>query len=298
MDNTIAGVTERESYWKTTMGLESSYGKSKDTDMDGVSDRKDKCPNTPTGVAVDEDGCPLDSDGDGVPDYLDDCPTVPGLTSLKGCPDADGDGVADKDDKCPDTPKGVKVDIDGCPLDSDKDGVHDGIDKCPDTPAGVVVDKDGCPIDTDGDGTPDYLDDCPTIAGPIENQGCPVKELTAEEIEAEKMKVESVYFDFDKSNVKEIEKSKVDKLVTLLKENSNYYVNLTGHADSVGTDAYNLNLSKNRNSSVVRAITAAGINRNRILSTKPLGESSPAATNDTEEGRALNRRVEFEIIKK
>jgi outer membrane protein OmpA-like peptidoglycan-associated protein len=66
----------------------------------------------------------------------------------------------------------------------------------------------------------------------------------------------------------------------------------------VGSDDYNLNLSKNRNASVVRAITAAGIKKNRILSTKPLGESNPVATNDTEEGRALNRRVEFEVIKK
>jgi outer membrane protein OmpA-like peptidoglycan-associated protein len=292
------GREVNDKFLKGTLGLEFGFGKTKDSDMDGVSDKKDKCPNTPAGVAVDEDGCPLDSDGDGVPDYLDDCPTVPGLTSLKGCPDADGDGVADKDDKCPDTPKGVKVDKDGCPLDTDKDGVHDGIDKCPGTPAGVVVDKDGCPVDTDGDGTPDYLDDCPTVAGPKENKGCPVKELTAEEIEALKMKVEPVYFDFDKSAVKAIEKSKIDKLVTLLKENSNYSVNITGHADNVGSDNYNLNLSKNRNASVVRAITAAGIRKNRILSTKPLGESSPAATNDTEEGRALNRRVEFEVIKK
>jgi outer membrane protein OmpA-like peptidoglycan-associated protein len=292
------GREVNDKFLKGTVGLEFDFGKTKDSDMDGVSDKKDKCPNTPAGVAVDEDGCPLDSDGDGVPDYLDDCPTVPGLTSLKGCPDADGDGVADKDDKCPDTPKGVKVDAFGCPLDTDKDGVHDGIDKCPGTPAGVVVDKDGCPIDTDGDGTPDYLDDCPTVAGPKENKGCPVKELTAEEIEVQKMKVEPVYFDFDKANVKAIEKSKIDKLVTLLKENSNYSVNITGHADNVGTENYNINLSKNRNASVVRAITAAGIKKNRILSTKPLGESSPAATNDTEEGRALNRRVEFEVIKK
>ena len=72
--------------------------------------KKTKCPNTPAGVAVDANGCPIDTDGDGVADYMDDCPTVAGLTSLKGCPDADGDGVADKDDKCPDTPKGVKVD--------------------------------------------------------------------------------------------------------------------------------------------------------------------------------------------
>jgi len=59
-----------------------------DTDGDGVIDSLDKCPNTPIGVEVDANGCPIDSDGDGVPDYKD---------------------------KCPDTPKGVKVDENGCP---------------------------------------------------------------------------------------------------------------------------------------------------------------------------------------
>jgi OOP family OmpA-OmpF porin len=90
----------------------------RDSDNDGIPDNLDKCPGTPAGVKVDNDGCPIDSDRDGVPDYLD---------------------------KCPDTPAGVQVDRDGCPLDSDGDGVPDYLDKCPDTPRGVTVDKDGCP---------------------------------------------------------------------------------------------------------------------------------------------------------
>jgi OOP family OmpA-OmpF porin len=88
-----------------------------DSDGDGVPDCKDKCPDTPKGVAVDSKGCPLDSDGDGVPDYLD---------------------------KCPKTPKGVAVDSKGCPLDSDGDGVPDYLDKCPGTLKGVPVNVDGC----------------------------------------------------------------------------------------------------------------------------------------------------------
>ena len=64
----------------------------KDSDGDGVPDSRDRCPNTPKGVQVDEHGCPLDSDGDGVPDYLD---------------------------KCPGTPKGAKVDKDGCEIMAD-----------------------------------------------------------------------------------------------------------------------------------------------------------------------------------
>lgn len=59
--------------------------------------------------------------------------------------DSDKDGVPDKLDKCPDTPKGAKVDKDGCPRDGDGDGVPDYLDKCPSTPKGVKVDKNGCP---------------------------------------------------------------------------------------------------------------------------------------------------------
>jgi outer membrane protein OmpA-like peptidoglycan-associated protein len=292
---TYDGITERENLWKATLGLEFAIGKTKDSDMDGVSDKKDKCPDTPAGVVVDEKGCPLDGDGDGVADYIDDCPTVAGLTSLKGCPDADGDGVADKNDKCPDTPKGVKVDASGCPLDQDKDGITDALDKCPDTPAGIDVDKNGCPVDTDGDGVADYLDGCPTVAGPQENKGCPIIEKTAEI--APEMLIDPVYFDYDNSNILPVEKAKIEKLVNLLKANKDYNVDLTGNADSKGDEEYNMKLSERRINSVVKAITNSGVKADRISKQKPLGETKPAATNDTEEGRALNRRVTFEVIK-
>ena len=111
------------------------------------------------------------------------------------------------------------------------------------------------------------------------------------------MKVEPVYFDSNKANYIADEKVKIEKLVTLLKENSNYNVAITGHADSRGNDNYNMNLSKSRVSSVVKTITAGKIKKNRIVSQKGLGETTPAATNETPEGCALNRRVEFEVIK-
>lgn len=90
-----------------------------DTDKDGVLDKLDRCPETPSGVAVDRDGCPLDSDNDGISDSLD---------------------------KCHGTPAGAAVDNDGCPLDSDNDGVADYLDKCQGTPAGMAVGSDGCPL--------------------------------------------------------------------------------------------------------------------------------------------------------
>jgi hypothetical protein len=71
-------VTTTDDLFKLTGIVEFAFGKAKDEDGDGVPDKKDKCPGTPPGVAVDENGCPLDRDGDGVPDYKDDCPDQPG----------------------------------------------------------------------------------------------------------------------------------------------------------------------------------------------------------------------------
>jgi OmpA-OmpF porin, OOP family len=296
----VKGLTEN--LWKLTLGLEYDFGKVNDADKDGVSDTKDKCPDTPLGVAVDANGCPVDSDGDGVADYIDDCPTIAGLTSLKGCPDKDKDGIADKDDACPDI-AGI-ASMKGCP-DADGDGIADKDDKCPNTPKGWKVDASGCPLDQDKDGVADAEDNCPTVAGPKENKGCPIEEKTekeikekaAKEITTQKMNVEPVYFDYDKSTYITVDKPKIDHLVTLLKENKDYNVKITGYADSKGSEEYNLNLSKKRISSVVNTITTGGIKKTRISLQEPMGETNPAATNNTDEGRALNRRVEFELIK-
>jgi outer membrane protein OmpA-like peptidoglycan-associated protein len=302
MENSTGGSGPYDNFWKNTAGFELNFGKSKDSDMDGVSDKKDKCPDTPAGVAVDADGCPLDTDGDGVADYKDDCPTVAGLTSLKGCPDADGDGVADSKDKCPNTPKGSKVGADGCPIDQDKDGVADASDKCPNTPAGVAVDKDGCPIDTDRDGTPDYMDDCPTVAGPKDNKGCPIDELnqrtiTPDQIELQDIKVASIHFVSGKSYLTEYSQGILVKLIKLLNENKDYNVNIFGYTDSQGSDESNLKLSEERIASTTKYLESKGISANRIIKQNAFGEAKPVASNATPEGRLLNRRVEFEIFK-
>lgn len=117
-----------------------------DGDGDGVPDYQDKCP-AQAGLAKFQ-GCP-DTDGDGVPDIQDKCPNTPAGVAVdaNGCPiDADGDGVPDYKDKCLNTPAGAKVDANGCPLDADGDGVPDYMDKCPNTAAGTQVDHNGCPV--------------------------------------------------------------------------------------------------------------------------------------------------------
>lgn len=166
-----------DTYGEHVISLVFNFGKARDTDRDGISDKYDKCPDTPFNVKVDENGCPVDSDGDGVADYLDKCPNTPTgvIVDASGCPlDTDGDGIADYMDKCPNTPKGINVDVNGCPFDTDGDGVADYMDKCPNTPAGVQVDSKGCALDSDGDGVVDALDKCPNsrIGAIVDANGC------------------------------------------------------------------------------------------------------------------------------
>ncbi|MBT9391744.1 OmpA family protein [Hymenobacter sp. NST-14] len=270
-----------------TVGLNIALGKAKDTDGDGVPDRKDKCPDTPSGVAVDENGCPLDGDKDGVPDYQDQCPTEAGTAAMQGCPDRDNDGVADKDDDCPDE-AGLPA-LRGCP-DADGDGVADKNDKCPDTPAGTQVDGNGCPLvtDADGDGIPNDQDRCPnTPAGTkVDANGCP-------EVDAEVRKLEQpIRFETNSTVIKRSSYGTLDKMVQALKDHPEYSIRVVGHADSRGTDEYNQGLSERRAGSVKRYFTGKQLDPARIV-TEGKGESEPAAPNTSAAGMAQNRRVDF-----
>ncbi|HET9504671.1 MAG TPA: OmpA family protein [Hymenobacter sp.] len=272
-------------------GLTVALGQAKDADGDGVPDRKDKCPDTPAGVKVDVNGCPLDTDGDGVPDYQDKCPDVKGLASLQGCPDADGDGVADADDKCPNTPAGVRVDASGCPVDSDGDGVADYLDKCPNTPAGVKVDANGCPLDRDGDGVPDYQDRCPDRPGPASNKGCP--EIKAEQKKILNEATKYIQFDFNKATLKPSSNARLEQMVAIMNEYPDYSLSIAGHTDNVGNDDYNLRLSYERAAAARKYMLSKGIPAERIEA-RGYGKTKPIADNKTKAGQALNRRVDFD----
>ncbi len=227
-----------------------------DTDGDGVEDRLDQCPDTPDGVPVDYKGCPKDSDGDGVYDNMD---------------------------KCPDTPKGVRVDSDGCPEDSDGDGVYNYLDECPGTPAGVEVDSKGCPKDSDKDGVLDSMDECPKTpkGAKVNSAGCWV--------------LDSVLFDINKATIKSGFYSELDNVVNILNNEPDLKVELQGHTCNLGSDVYNLQLSDKRARSVMEYIVSKGIDQTRV-SAKGYGETKPFASNDTEEGRKANRRVQIAPI--
>ena len=198
--------------------------------------------------------------------------------------DSDRDGVPDTEDKCPNTPRGVKVDKDGCPLDTDGDGVPDYLDKCPGTPKGVKVDKDGCPLDTDGDGVPDYLDRCPgTPKGANVNaKGCWV--------------IENLLFDTDKYNIKPQYNSILDEVISIIRKNPNVKLQIQGHTDNIASAKYNQRLSERRANSVMNYLTEKGISKAR-LSAVGYGLTRPIATNLTPEGRTLNRRVQINPVR-
>jgi OOP family OmpA-OmpF porin len=283
-----------------------------DLDGDGVPDYLDKCPGTPKGTVVNASGCPADSDGDGVPDELDKCPNTPRgvMVGPDGCPiDSDGDGIPDAYDKCPNTPRGVIVGPDGCPAaDRDNDGVPDFMDKCPDTPKGIPVGPDGCPLDSDGDGIPDYLDECPNSppGAKVLPNGCALvgdcrKPRPGEAVDSRGCALDKnfilrgVKFEFDSDRLTEPAKLILNEVAETLQGYPNINVDLEGHTDNIGTDAYNLGLSERRANSVKVYLIGKGIPTRR-MSPVGYGEARPIDTNENDEGRENNRRVELKVL--
>jgi len=182
--------------------------------------------------------------------------------------DDDLDGIPNLRDKCPDTPYGTEVDAVGCPptprivpppppkkpvdRDSDGDGVLDSRDKCPGTPKGVIVDEDGCPV-----------------------------KFTLQ-----------IEFDFDKDEVRPEYHSLLKEAADFINKYPDMKFLLAGHTDSRGSDAYNKGLSKRRAAAVKKYLVEEyGIGAH-LLYPRGYGEKQPIATNDTDEGRQRNRRVE------
>ena len=204
-------------------------------------------------------GAKKDLDGDGIPDKEDACPEVAGIALFNGCPDTDRDGIQDEEDDCPNTP--------GIPA------------------------FNGCP-DTDGDGVKDLEGQCPDEAGTIENDGCP--EITQEIIERLQETGKIIYFATNDSKLNERNNQILDEVFNTLQNYSSYKVVVEGHTDSSGQASFNQALSEKRANSVMRYLIEKGMSPSRV-SAKGYGETRPAVSNDTAEGRRENRRVVFEI---
>ena len=104
-----------------------------------------------------------------------------------------------------------------------------------------------------------------------------------------------VLFDFDKAEIKPEFTAEIDAAAELLLANPDVTVRIDGHTDSIGTEEYNQGLSERRAEAVAAYLEAAGVSRDR-MTVAGFGETQPVASNDTAEGRALNRRVEIDLI--
>jgi len=176
----------------------------------------------------------------------------------------------------------------GCYVTADQistsEGMADFVKKvflkpAPPKPAPVVAPKPAV-MDSDGDGVPDNLDKCPgTPKGAKVNQdGCWV--------------IGHVLFDFDKSNVKSQYFGLLDEVVAVFKQNPGLRARIEGHTDNIGTAAYNQGLSMRRANSVMKYLVDKGIAKDKLYC-EGFGFTRPVAPNDTKQGRALNRRVQF-----
>lgn len=219
------------------------------------------------------------------------------------CPDADGDGICDRDDKCPDTPCCAKVGPDGCPFDSDGDGIYDGIDKCPDTPKGAKVNEKGCPLDSDKDGVCDGIDQCPDTPrdAKVDKHGCPIKtsETALVFLDTGVFTTSEIVFEFDSAEIKPESYKILNEIGDALSEWPELEIEIGGHTDNKGSEDYNQKLSEKRAQAVLDYLTKNFSDiRHGNYSVKGYGEKKSVASNDSEEGRAENRRVEFIVLNK
>ena len=271
-----------DNFMTLAAGVSLYLGKAKDTDGDGIPDMKDKDPLHAEDFDnfQDEDGAPdLDNDMDGVPDQIDKAPNDP----------EDRDGFEDAD---------------GVPdLDNDKDGILDVNDKAPNEAEDKdgYMDEDGAPDpDNDNDGILDVDDKCPneaeTMNGYEDADGCPD---TKPEIAVEKgqaIVLDGVNFATGSAKLTPNSKTILDKVVRTMTQNPDLEVEVRGYTDNTGSYSGNMKISKRRAESVKAYLVENGIDAARI-SAVGFGPEDPIAPNDTRDGRAQNRRIEFFRVK-
>ncbi len=215
---------------------------------------------------------PRDADGDHLLDAEDACPRHVGPRENAGCPevDSDGDRVVDRIDVCPAEAEDIDgfADTDGCDdSDDDRDRIADADDRCPRQPetANGFEDDDGCP------------DDVPP----------PVKTFTGT--------IKGIHFHEDSAVITAGSFETLDRAARVLGEYPAIHVEISGHTDSTGTREHNLELSVARAEAVKTYLASKGIQVGRLRSVG-VGPDRPVSGNDTEEGKARNRRIEFRLL--
>ena len=293
LDSDIDGVSDNKDYCPETIAntAVNEYGCDADSDHDKVADNLDQCPDTAAGLVVDAIGCELDTDKDGVVDSLDPCPTTAAglIVDASGCElDTDKDGIVDSLDQCPTTAADLIVDANGCELDTDKDGIVNSLDQCPTTAAGLVVDASGCELDLDKDGVINEKDLCPDTAVnvDVDETGCVV---------AAPINLKGVNFKTASAQLLSESRLILDNVADILAVHTKLIIEIGGHTDSSGAADINMALSQRRAEAVRDYLLVKGISA-QTLSAKGYGETLPLSDNVTAQGRKINRRVELKRL--
>ena len=184
--------------------------------------------------------------------------TGAGYPSAQRCPDQDGDGVADENDKRHNVAGSFK---NGCP-DTERDGVDDSEDRCPNT------------------------------FGPASNKGCP--EIKKEDKEVLTLAMKDVQFEHNSAKLLSESHKILDQISRILVTYPEYKIEISGYTDNTGSADINKKLSEQRARACRDYLISKGLQWSRVAS-RGFGSNKPIASNDTQQGRATNRRVEFKL---
>jgi OmpA-OmpF porin, OOP family len=214
--------------------------------------------------------------------------------------DMDEDGVFDRLDNCVDTPRGCAVDPHGCTLDGDADGVCDGIDQCPSTPAGMKVNRQGCHAgsdamrDTRGQAEPARE----IVKAPPSRPGAPrpVSESERQLVESGRIRIENVYFESGRARLLSESEASLKEAGEALEKFPDLEIEVEGHTDSRGSNAYNMRLSQSRAEAVRSYLLSHFRLESAHLKARGYGETRRETRERNEEQLLRNRRVELRVL--